>query len=257
MAVGVGIIAQSPIEQARAEALAEELGLPMDAGAALQLLVTPDRLACRVQRGDEALVRAKPTWIDLTTIDTTSGPGRSLQNPLFKAIGIRKGDAQRPAVFDGTAGFGEDAWLLAAAGCEVTACERNPVLFALLRDALQRAAVTQPDMTRRITLHRADAKAWLEKPGIRDPKSVIYLDPMFRVTRKTAPRKPMRLAEWLLADTPNDAGALLAAALRTSARRVVVKRPRKAPPLTGADPITGHLGKALRFDVYRTQQGED
>ncbi|MFC6328234.1 class I SAM-dependent methyltransferase [Alloalcanivorax gelatiniphagus] len=34
------------------------------------------------------------------------------------------------------------------------------------------------------------------------------------------------------------------------ARRMVVKRPRKAPPLAGVAPHHSHEGKTVRFDVY-------
>ena len=40
---------------------------------------------------------------------------------------------------DATAGMGEDGFLLAAYGYEVTLYEQNPVIAALLKDALRRA----------------------------------------------------------------------------------------------------------------------
>ena len=48
-------------------------------------------------------------------------------------------DGQLRAV-DATAGFGEDSLLLAAAGYNVELYEYDPVIAALLRDALRRAA---------------------------------------------------------------------------------------------------------------------
>jgi len=253
----VGLATDDASCDARAAALSAELGLPLDADADVLLVVTPRRLEVRVRRGDAALVGAKPTWIDLTAIDTTSGPGRSLQNPLLKAVGIRKGEPRRPEVIDLTAGFGEDAWLLAAAGCSVTACERHPVLFALLRDALSRAAATQPDIAARIDLHHADAITWLARSTIDNRQSkILSLDPMFPAKRKAAQRKPMRLARLLLDEEESAAEAgnarLLAAALGSGARRIVIKRPAKAPPLAAdlAQPVAAHAGRSLRFDVY-------
>ncbi|NBC10965.1 MAG: class I SAM-dependent methyltransferase [Planctomycetes bacterium] len=253
----VGVTTDHADLESRAAALSAELGLPRGADADALLVVTPERLEVRVQRGDPTLVRARPTWIDLTSLDTTSGPGRSLQNPLLKAVGIRKGDPHRPAVIDLTAGFGEDAWLLAAAGCTVTACEQHPVLFALLRDALRRAAATHPDLAARIRLHHADAVTWLARSDIDHRQTrILYLDPMFPAKRKTAQRKPMRLARLLLGQDEAAAEAatarLFAAALGAGGRRVVVKRPAKAPPLTPAmaQPVASHAGRALRFDVY-------
>jgi len=54
---------------------------------------------------------------------------------LVKAARIR--DQKAPGtVFDATAGLGEDSILLAAAGWNVTMCEFDPVIAALLRDSL-------------------------------------------------------------------------------------------------------------------------
>ncbi len=36
-------------------------------------------------------------------------------------------------------GLGKDAFVMAYLGCHVTICERNPVVYALLRDGIQRA----------------------------------------------------------------------------------------------------------------------
>ena len=57
---------------------------------------------------------------------------------LVRAARVRGVDA--PTAVDATAGLGEDALLLAAAGFSVTLCEHDPVIAALLRDALRRAA---------------------------------------------------------------------------------------------------------------------
>ena len=53
-------------------------------------------------------------------------------------------------------------------------------------------------------------------------------------------------------------GMLFAAALRSGPARIVVKRPRLAPPLrvTGAPPVTSQLpGRSSRFDVYVLPRG--
>ena len=146
----------------RADTLAREIGLPVlglgDAGCDLRLVVTPDRLELRVERGE--LAGGKPVCADLTRLDTTSPAGRSLSGPLFKAVGIKKGSPHRPSVVDCTAGLGGDAWLLAAHGCRVDAFERQPVVGALCGDALRRAAQSHPEIARRVTLHRGDAIGW-------------------------------------------------------------------------------------------------
>lgn len=256
--------ADPPYDQrliARADSLAGELGLCImklgEPGCDLRLVVTPTRLELRVERGE--LAGGKPVYADLSKLDTTSPAGRSLNNPLFKAVGIKKGNAHRPRVMDCTAGLGEDAWLLAANGCVVDAYERQPIIAALLSDALARAAGTQPEIRNRISLHRDDAVARTgclsNPPGSikQDPNpapDVIVLDPMFPQGRKAAERKPMRVLRMLAGDD-DDADALLAEALATGVHRVAVKRPLYAPTLdAGAAPSVVHKGKAVRFDVY-------
>ena len=79
---------------------------------------------------------------------------------------------------------------------------------------------------------------------------VIYLDPMYPEHGTNAlPHKEMR---WLreLVGEDTDADALLAPALLLARKRVVVKRPLKAPDLAGVAPHHRHRGRAVRFDVY-------
>ena len=213
-----------------------------------QLIETDQGLALDVGDGH-------PVRIDLVKLDTTSGPGRRLTTPLLKAIGIRKGNPHRPRVVDATAGFGEDTWLLASAGCRVLAIERQPIVATLLRDALNRAATVQPHVAERIDLWQGDAATWLRnaaRSGAAEshPRpDVVYLDPMFPAGRKTAERKPMKVLRAMSGDDA-DADTLLAAALAVGARRVVVKRPTKAPPLGDRPATVSHHGRAVRFDVY-------
>lgn len=241
-----------PGASARAARLAANLGLPIDPTADLLLQVRPDRLQLHVQRGEPILQRARPTAVDLTALDTTSGPGRSLHNPLLRAVGRRKGQAPHLRIIDATAGFGADTWLLAAAGCTVTAIERHPLLHTLLDDALHRAAATSPQTAGRITLIHGDAGDLLPRLTADDDlrQTIIYLDPMFPAARRAAQQKTMRLARLLTGEQADHGATLLATALATGHHRIVVKRPRKAPPLPGPTPITTHPGRAHRFDIY-------
>ena len=51
----------------------------------------------------------------------------------------------------------------------------------------------------------------------------------------------------------DDPAQLLAAALAGSARRVVVKRPRRAAPISGPAPSLQMKGNQTRFDIYLLQ----
>ena len=239
-------------------AYARELGVPLyepdalPAGFDVVLALTARRWELRVLRGDKALVGGHGVASELCALDTTSGPGRSLGQPLLKAVGIKRRNPYRPRVLDVTAGLGEDAWVLASVGCEVSACERNPVTYALLADGLRRAGESHPDIAGRIDLTRGEGVSVLRQTAKSDPAlrpNVVYLDPMFPPGRKAAERKAMRVLRMVSGDDP-DADRLLCAALEAATDRVVVKRPLHGPPLPGVAPTVCHKGKSLRFDVY-------
>jgi 16S rRNA (guanine1516-N2)-methyltransferase len=80
---------------------------------------------------------------------------------------------------------------------------------------------------------------------------MILLDPMFGGERGAAkPSKEIQaLAATVGADL--DADALLDMAIASATQRVIVKRSRLAPPLSGRVPDWTIKGKLLRFDVYR------
>ena len=253
--------------------LSVDLGLPLierprKTGWDALVAVTGSRVELRVLRGDPSLRGGRAVSVDLTKVDATSGAGRSLKQPIAKAIGRKRMADPPPLVLDATAGWGEDAWLLASLGCRVLAVERSPLVAALLRDGLLRAGAANPDVLARCHLVRADARHLLrrlaraghsgrgddgddvppELGGFRTP-DVVYLDPMFPPGRKAAERKPMRVLRRLVGDDA-DAAELLHWALRVAQRRVVVKRPSHADPLGDMKPTTTHKGKAARYDVY-------
>ncbi len=246
----------------RAEAVARGLGLErvnLRQTAAFDVVVGVTREGLDLRVPPEAVARlpaafagitgGRPVRIELTALDTASGPGRRLGQPLYKAVGIRKGDLFRPRVADLTAGYGEDSYLLASVGCRVTAVERHPVVAALLEDAVRRAGEADPGLAERLVAIHADGSALCQPIGGVEV-DVVYLDPMFPggSSRKAAERKPMRLLR-LLVGKDADAGRLFEAAMASGARRVVVKRPASAPPLGGGI-VASHGGKAVRWDVH-------
>lgn len=259
----IAVCADPPHEvalQQRADELAEVLSIPKtklgQPECDLLLAVMRERLELRVLSGPGDLVGGRGVFSDLAAIDTTSPAGRKLDTPLIRAVGIKKGRSDRPRVIDATAGLGEDAWLLAAIGCEVTAVERQPIIAALLDDALTRAATTNSDAAARITLRHTSTIHWLTQAARPEPPApladAIVIDPMFPLGRKAKERKPMRVLR-LLAGNDDDAPMLLDAALRTGVHRVCVKRPLRAPAIEhagGRAPDVAYKGKAVRFDVY-------
>ena len=250
----IAVTATDPVLQDRAAALAQKLNLPLLPAPAESrfpwlLALTPERLELRAQ-GPAA---PGPVYVDFI-----NGPlayrrrhGGGRRQPLARAVGLKGG--VNPAVLDATAGLGRDAFVLACLGCSVHLVERSPVIAALVRDGLERAA-QDPDIgtmvRERLRLTVADSRLLLAGLGESERPDVIYLDPMYPHRSKSAlVRKEMRLLRGLVGDDP-DAPALLAAALRCARRRVVVKRPRLAPALEGPRPDMSITAENTRFDVY-------
>ena len=168
---------------------------------------------------------------------------------IAKAVGIQPGI--RPAILDATAGLGRDAFVFAQLGCQVTLIERHPLIAALLADGLERAIhdPTVGPIVQRMHLQPGNAIE-LIKGWPLEPPQVIYLDPMFPHREKSAlVKKEMRVFRPLVGDD-DDAPELLQSALDLATHRVVVKRPRKAPDISGKPPSYVLEGKSSRYDIY-------
>ena len=213
------LVCAAPERRAEAEGLAARLGLtlsdalPQDAAARV---FEPEGLTLR--RGALSVVK-----------------GRGASRPL--------------RVVDATAGLGEDALLLAAAGHTVQLFEQNPVIAAMLRDALDRAAqdAALSEIVSRMCLTEGDSVAGLRQLGY--TPDVVVLDPMFPARRKSGLiGKKLQLLQML--ERPcADEEALLQAAIDASPAKIIIKRPLKGPYLAGHKPGYSLTGKAIRYDV--------
>jgi 16S rRNA (guanine1516-N2)-methyltransferase len=177
------------------------------------------------------------------------GGGRG--QPVARAIGLKSG-VPLPHVVDATAGLGRDAFVFATLGCRVTLIERSPIAAALLDDALERAArdADTQEIAARMTLVHANAIEWLSQAGTAHQADVVYVDPMFPDTGKSAAaKKDMQAFQQVIGDDM-DSSALLNAALAAAQGRVVVKRPRLGAVIEGIAPSTQMEGKSTRFDIY-------
>lgn len=169
---------------------------------------------------------------------------------IAKAVGLQK-TRKTLHIVDATAGLGQDAFVLASLGCQMTLFERSPVVHAVLADGLARATINEQcaDIVGRMRLEEGDSLDWLRKSEP-DSVDVIYLDPMFPHRDKSAlVKKEMQVFRQVVGDD-DDSDALLEAALAVARYRVVVKRPRKAEPLNGPPVTTRVEGKSSRYDVY-------
>ena len=179
------------------------------------------------------------------------------------AKAVRGRSKEQLRVLDATAGLGRDSLVLASRGFHVDMLERSPIVAALLADGLERGVASADarleQIVRLMTLRHVDAVAYLRDLNPSEMPDVIYLDPMFPPTEKSAlVKKEMRLFQQLfdgLTEHLDENYAGLLALAKSCARlRVVVKRPRKAEALAGQAPNYALEGKSVRFDVYARPQ---
>jgi 16S rRNA (guanine1516-N2)-methyltransferase len=190
-------------------------------------------------------------------VDFSSGASSYRRNKgggelIVKAVSGKK--QQLPTVLDATAGLGGDAFVLASRGYPVTLLERSPLIALLLADGLRRAANSDDmalrEIVGRLHLQQQDSLEYLrELPEARLP-DVIYIDPMFPASKKSAQVKKEMQAFQRLLGKDQDSAALLELALAKARHRVVVKRPLKSGCLAAIEPTFCLQGKAVRFDIY-------
>lgn len=247
--------------------LARELGLEAGCHGDMLLMVGAQGLGLRMGTADHELSGGRDVRVELEQVRAAGG---LKAQPLARALGLGKG-RPAPLVLDCTAGLGKDAWLAALFGCRVICVERNPAVFALLRDGLRRMNRHNPEAVQRVLPCRADGLELLHRlhsqtlahalpacavgsgSGFPLPEQpdTIFLDPMFPGAdrRKTKEKKAMRLVRETVGHG-DGAGALLQAALHCAAARVVLKLPLKADSPTSVPPTTVYKGKGLKYEVY-------
>jgi len=212
------------------------------------------------------------------SIDFINGPlahrqqfGGGRGQAIAKAVGLRSGIT--PSVLDTTAGLAGDAFVLATLGCPVTLIERSPIIFALIEDAVKRAALSERFQTilrQGFHLVNTDANDYIsaalkssdtnkdENGGSQItpviPPDVIYIDPMYPERKKSAlVKKDMQILQRLHGKDDN-AAELLENALRFARKRVVVKRPVNAETLNERRPNTCIKSKKTRYDIYTLER---
>ena len=163
-------------------------------------------------------------------------------------------------VLDCTAGLGEDSFLLAAAGWDVLLCEYNETIFSLLSDTILRSREmdSMKEIAERMNCVSMDGavvcEMIAENKEISDvgrfQPDVVFLDPMFpEKTKNSLTNKKLQLFQKLEAPCSTEE-ELFAAALKTGASKVVVKRPLKGAALAGKKPGHSISGKTVRYDCY-------
>lgn len=252
----VTVLCADELQRRRSEVLSARLGAPLvvasgpgEDGFAL----VEGRLYLKVS--NEGLVLARDGMElrpDFSEMLPRVKQGALQREMLVKAARVK--GVERPHAVDATAGLGEDGFLLAAVGFDVTLCETDPVIAALLADALDRAALNAElaPFAARMRMVEGDSRSVLAElaatPGAQP--DVVYLDPMFPGrTKSAAVKKKFQLIHGLERPTaPLDEESLLQAAIAARPRKIVIKRPIKGPHLAGVKPSHSIAGKAVRYD---------
>ena len=207
---------------------------------------------------------------------------------LARVLGFKGSERGTIRVLDTTAGLGRDAFIIASLGYQVTMVEQSPAIFALVRDALERAvarvlaqeggnagdrgqaikkATADREVLSRLSLYLGESSSLLAgevelqsllafTPFVQRKVEemdfdIIYLDPMFPERRKSAKvKKEMQYLQRLTNNLKIE--RMFELALNSRAKRVVVKRPSSAEPLLAQKPHHSSQSKSMRFDVYLT-----
>lgn len=247
----LGVAACDNRSSARAQDLAARFDLPVctlrQPAARFLLIVSNDRVALKDTHSHLGEIMAD--WESTDVLRRIRG-GR--KQHLARAAGLHKHIDS--LVLDACAGLGRDGVVLAALGARVIMTERQPAVFLLLEDAMQRAQANQSlqPALQAIALHCMRAETWLERCQQSGKPDVVYLDPMYPGRGKSAlPSKNLQVLRSLMEEDDGAEARLLQVSLRHARRRVVVKRPAKAPCLE-REPDFSYSGGQARYDVYLT-----
>lgn len=199
------------------------------------------RLNLGVQGLELITAKFKPLRIDFNAASLQRRALVGKQQGLLKACKPRK----HLNIIDVTAGLGRDAFILAGNGADVLMLERNPVLAALLSDALVRFVAPTPNFGS-LKLLYIDGLEYLS--SIEQVPDLIYIDPMHPMRKKSAlVKKDMQVLQNIIG-SDLDAKDLLSVAISIGCERVVMKWPQNNVALL--KPRYSIPGTTVRFDVY-------
>ena len=228
-----------------AERLAVRFGVPV-AGPELSGEVPQGLMLLSDQDGLALQQKGQTLRGNFVSMQKRLRPGNLKTEMLVKAVRIK--GMPSPLVIDATAGMGEDSLILAAAGFRVRMYERDPVIAALLADALKRASC-HPQLSGiigRMEFHEGDSIAAMKT--MNDVPDVVLLDPMFPERQKSSLVKKKFQLLHLLERPCEDEEQLLQAAIDAHPRKIVIKRPVKGSFLADRKPDYSLKGKAIRYD---------
>lgn len=252
---GVSVYSSKLADRLQCEMKATGINIAEECGLILQENLSDG--AVELAWGAKSGVREVPFRIDFNSITSKQRSKMSKSELVSKAMGSKTSN-----VIDMTAGLGRDSFILASSGYNVYLLERNPVIFHLLHDAINRLRITDPILAGRMNLVERDSRELLNADDLgivlKEAETVaVYLDPMYEgnvVGKRSNVKKETAMLHRIINSSPvNDAdnGKLLFdAAKRLSNSRIIVKRSVRAASLANTVPHEVLEGSTQRFDIY-------
>lgn len=168
------------------------------------------------------------------------------KHPLVRALGVA---GKEKVVIDGTTGFGSDFFLLWSKGVRTLGVEKELVPCFMTHWNLHTWSFKY-DQELPLLFFSSLEKALDTLPTV--DGGVLYLDPLFPETKKTAkPKKKMALLR-RYGSSKLDVALVWQKSKNLGLERIVVKRPRKGEHLVSGVSYS-ISSKLLRYDVYRLE----
>ena len=217
-----------------------------------QLKARPNSGFWLIEKNDKLEIEFAENWnnvvIDFIKIFTLLRSGRTkpYSNPLKNALG-----KSAKSVIDLSCGMGVDAVNMLFFGHKIVALERDPLIYCLLWDALERAKQDSNYgslFEQGFSLFHVDAKDFLTTENCQN--RTIYYDPMFveQDKKKSLSSKQMQFISYCVgADT--DQEDVINLCLDSAAKWLIIKRPDKVKR-SGHRPIEIFSGKTICFEKY-------
>jgi 16S rRNA (guanine1516-N2)-methyltransferase len=248
----------------------------------IQELCNTDSMKPRRQRLNKKKSKSNPFIVDFIP-PNNSRLGKRFQGQSGIDLLIKAASPDKKIVYDLTAGFGQDSLIMIQGGAtRVVMVERDPIVTALLSDALRRLIliasnddIADPqtrqrarDLVEKLVLETTRDAVEVANSTVAEQKfgrpDVCYIDPMFPSRKKTAAvKKNMQILHGLLGSQEIDDSLarqneeeLFKAAWSLARERVVVKRPITADSLStnlkqqDIKPSYKIKGSTNRWDVY-------
>ena len=155
-------------------------------------------------------------------------------------------------ILDMTAGFGYDAFTMAAYGHKVTAIESNIYIYLMLKDALIRCNSSPLcRISKRIKLFFGKSQS-LCNNSIFD---IVYIDPMFLRKKKSAKvKKHTQILQKIVEPNQKNNIDIFNKALLLKPKKIIIKNPKKGYIIKPTKVNSQIVGSRNRFDIYTDNQ---